>query len=87
MPFRSTRTVSDNDDDVMKRFNPCLHVFFLSAIYIKCFLLLVCFCFFFFVSLPSSLYSFFLGWRNFQTWELAKRAKATGVVRTKSMLR
>ena len=47
MPFRSSRTVSDNDDDVMKRFNPCLHVFFLSAIYIKCFLLLVCFCFFF----------------------------------------
>ena len=49
MPFRSSRTVSDNDDDVMKRFNPCLHVFFLSEIYVKCFLLLVCFCFFLFL--------------------------------------
>ena len=85
MPFRSSRTVSDNDDDVMKRFNPCLHVFLLSEIYVKCFLLW--FVFVFFVSLPSSFYSFFLGWRNFQTWELAKRAEATGVVRTKSMLR
>ena len=51
MPFRSSRTVSDNDDDVMKRFNPCLHVFFLSEIYVKCFLLLVCFFFFLYQAL------------------------------------
>ena len=59
MPFRSSRTVSDNDDDVMKRFNPCLHVFFLSEIYVKCCLLLVCFCFFCFF---TKLFLFIFPW-------------------------